>query len=114
MDPYKVLEVSPESSIDEIKSSYYKLARQFHPDKTSETNSQKFLEISEAWNILLKREEEKEQLFRLSPMSEVVDIKDLKRKGNIYTCVCRCGDIFEVRISLQLFLLFFFSFIFLF
>lgn len=37
-DPYTILNVSFESSIDEIKASYRKLAMQWHPDKNPDNN----------------------------------------------------------------------------
>ena len=32
-DPYRVLDVSPDATDAEIKRSYRKLARQYHPDR---------------------------------------------------------------------------------
>ena len=32
IDPYKVLHVDKKASLDEIKKSYRKLAKQYHPD----------------------------------------------------------------------------------
>src|SRR4051812_39091940 len=52
-DYYKILEVSPLSSQEEIKQAYRKLALKFHPDVNS-TSEDKFLEISEAYRILGK------------------------------------------------------------
>src|SRR2546423_8597657 len=53
-DPYEVLGVARTASEDEIKKSYRKLARQYHPDrnpgdKQAET---KFKEVQEAYDVL--------------------------------------------------------------
>ena len=56
-DYYKILGVSSEASVDEIKKSYRKLALQYHPDrqKADSDKSQaeaRFKEISEAYEVL--------------------------------------------------------------
>lgn len=53
-DYYKVLEVSRNSTQDEIKSSYRKLAKQYHPDKNKgDSNAEeKFKQVAEAYNTL--------------------------------------------------------------
>jgi len=54
-DYYKILGVAKESSTEEIKKAYYKLAHQFHPDK-KDGNEEKFKEINEAYQILSDKE----------------------------------------------------------
>lgn len=51
---YNELEVDPSASTSQIKHSYYKLARKYHPDKTEslDQNNAKFQEISEAYSVL--------------------------------------------------------------
>ena len=53
-DYYKVLEVSKDASQDEIKSSYRKLAKQYHPDKNKgdAKAEDKFKQIAEAYDTL--------------------------------------------------------------
>ncbi len=51
----KALNVKPDSSWDEIKIAYRKLALEFHPDKnTSEKEGYEFKKITEAYNHLKK------------------------------------------------------------
>ncbi len=53
-DYYKALGVTKGASADEIKKSYRKLARKYHPDanKGDSASEEKFKEISEAYNVL--------------------------------------------------------------
>ncbi|TDQ38050.1 molecular chaperone DnaJ [Aureibacillus halotolerans] len=52
-DYYDVLEVGKGASKDEIKKSYRKLARQYHPDVNKEEGAaDKFKEVSEAYEVL--------------------------------------------------------------
>ena len=53
IDYYKVLGVTKDSNLDDIKKAYRKLARKYHPDlsKTKATESQ-FKEIAEAYATL--------------------------------------------------------------
>jgi curved DNA-binding protein CbpA len=51
---YKVLDVSPKASVDEIKKSYRSLAKKYHPDKNRDGPSaeQKFISITKAYEVL--------------------------------------------------------------
>jgi molecular chaperone DnaJ len=61
-DYYKVLAVSKDASADEIKKSYRKLARKYHPDanKGDSKSEERFKEISEAYNVLSDEKRRKE------------------------------------------------------
>ena len=53
VDLYKVLEVSKEASQDEIRRSYRRLARKYHPDVSKEKDAEaRFKEIGEAYEVL--------------------------------------------------------------
>ena len=61
-DPYEVLGVRRQASIDDIKSAYRKLAAKYHPDKVVHLGDefrtlaeQKFKEIQEAYQELVDR-----------------------------------------------------------
>lgn len=61
-DYYEVLGVTKESSIDEIKKQYRKLALKFHPDRNKSSDAaEHFKEISEAYAIL--SDTEKKQVY---------------------------------------------------
>jgi molecular chaperone DnaJ len=61
-DYYKALDVSKTATADEIKKSYRKLARKYHPDanKGDPKAEEKFKEISEAYNTLSDAKRRKE------------------------------------------------------
>lgn len=52
-DYYKILEVKPQASKEEIKKSYQKLIKQYHPDRNSSNEGLvKFQQIQKAYEIL--------------------------------------------------------------
>jgi len=62
LDLYKVLEVSKEASQDEIRRSYRRLAREYHPDANpgDKKAEDRFKEIQHAYEILSKPEKRRE------------------------------------------------------
>ena len=50
-DPYKTLGVNKDSTESEIKKAYRKLAKEYHPDKSS-GNEERFKEIADAYETL--------------------------------------------------------------
>lgn len=57
-DYYKILEISRDANKDEIKKSFRRLAKQYHPDRNQndELAIKKFQEINEAYKVLNKEE----------------------------------------------------------
>ena len=53
-DYYEILDLHREASIDEIKTSYRKLAMQYHPDRNPGNSEaeEKFKELAEAYEVL--------------------------------------------------------------
>jgi len=64
-DYYKILDISRNATIDDIKKAYKKLALKYHPDRNSdsdkETAKAKFVEINEAYEIL--SDEKKKKIY---------------------------------------------------
>lgn len=61
-DPYKVLEISPNASNEEVKKAYRELSRKYHPDSyidnpLSSLAEEKFKEIQEAYEQIMKERE---------------------------------------------------------
>lgn len=60
MDPYKVLGVSPDASMDDVKRAYRDLARKYHPDNyvnnpLADLAEAKMKEINEAYDMIVNR-----------------------------------------------------------
>jgi molecular chaperone DnaJ len=62
LDLYKVLEVSKEASQEEIRRSYRRLARKYHPDANpgDRKTEERFKEIQQAYEVLSKPEKRRE------------------------------------------------------
>jgi molecular chaperone DnaJ len=62
VDLYKVLEVSKEASQEEIRRSYRRLARKYHPDANpgDRKTEERFKEIQQAYEVLSKPEKRRE------------------------------------------------------
>lgn len=61
-DPYEVLGVSRNASMDEIKKAYHQLSRKYHPDANvnnplADLAAEKFKEIQEAYNTIVQERE---------------------------------------------------------
>jgi len=60
-DYYKILGLSPTATQEEIKRTYKKLARKYHPDVSEEADATaKFQEVSEAYEVLKKEDKRAE------------------------------------------------------
>ncbi len=59
-DPYKILNISPTASDDEVKRAYRELARKYHPDNyhdnpLADLAQEKMKEINEAYELIQKQ-----------------------------------------------------------
>ena len=58
-DPYKVLEISPEATDEDVKTAYREMARKYHPDyyannPLSDLAQEKMQEINEAYDTIIR------------------------------------------------------------
>lgn len=102
MNFYDILGVGVDASDSEIRTQYQRLARTSHPDKSSAVdNHEKFIEISEAYQVLsdpLKRKEyddhqRREKLYQEWIINEEILLEELdyEEEDGIYLHTCRCG-----------------------
>ncbi|CAD8204208.1 unnamed protein product [Paramecium octaurelia] len=66
-DPYVILGISKEASMEQIKQAYIAMCKKYHPDLNSETDAkEKFAEIHQAYNLLKQRKfyEQVEEEFK--------------------------------------------------
>lgn len=102
-DYYEILECSIDSSYEDLKRAYHRLALIHHPDKTStkEESSSKFLKIEEAWRTLSDAKLRKQydadcRQMRLEQDSfiiyDIVPVESMKVEGDKeLSYPCRCG-----------------------
>ena len=71
MSYYVILGISPEADADAIRVAYRKLARCFHPDRGRGSSTERFLQITEAYETLSdpqRRQRYDRSLHRPLPM----------------------------------------------
>ena len=80
MDLFEILEIPKEASEIEIKKSYHRLAKQWHPDKNkSKEAKEKFQQINSAYHILSNRESREKYLkLNHSDKNEFIDFLNKK------------------------------------
>ena len=72
----KTLNVESESSFEDVKVAYRKLALECHPDKnTSEQEGIQFKKITEAYNVIKKQYKEGKKAIISNPTKNTKDFK---------------------------------------
>ncbi|MEO1005724.1 MAG: DnaJ domain-containing protein, partial [Cyanobacteria bacterium J06638_38] len=56
MNHYQVLQVSSQATQQEIKQSYRRLAKKFHPDSQKSSNSEQIIALNAAYEVLGDRQ----------------------------------------------------------
>lgn len=72
-DYYRILEVTPDASEEQIKKSYRKLVKKYHPDQHPDDQeaARHFRDISEAYNVLSDHQKRSEyDARRMQPAGE--------------------------------------------
>lgn len=85
-DYYKILNINKNATSDEIKKAYRQAALFWHPDKNKSTNAHdKFVEISEAYSILITPEKRAvyDKLYDVYFMKKV-DVSVYRQTSNEY------------------------------
>lgn len=103
---YEILNCNENSTLEDLRKSYHKLLKIYHPDKDKNTNSVHFLNIQNAWEILSDSEKRKQynaRIFqnKLTDQSLIystltLDEMELNSDANLYHYQCRCGGIYEI------------------
>ena len=68
---FAILGISPNATVDEIRSAYRRLAKEFHPDHYA-GDSKRFRDIQEAYSVLgnrQRRREYRQNIRKVSPVS---------------------------------------------
>jgi curved DNA-binding protein CbpA len=58
---HSLLGLNSTCSRNEIKTSYYKLSKQYHPDLNNGVNSERYIEVQKAYNELMKEYDYREK-----------------------------------------------------
>ncbi|KYR01498.1 DNAJ heat shock N-terminal domain-containing protein [Tieghemostelium lacteum] len=113
---YEILQVSPESTLNDIKKSFNSLVLLYHPDKQQqqqhssielvESIKNRYLDLQSAYECLRdinKRSIYDSQLLELSrqkySITDEIDLDDMEYNEDTleYYYNCRCGDKFVIR-----------------
>lgn len=78
---YRILELEPNVSDDEVKKQYKKLALKFHPDRNSEDTSEKFKEISDAYQNIINK---KVSVRQINPQDIFTHFMKQQMQTNLY------------------------------
>ncbi len=70
MDPYKILGISSDASIDEINKAYRELAKKYHPDLAKDANERQYVlnifqDITNAYNQIKNSSQNKNNKFEI-------------------------------------------------
>ena len=111
-DFYAILQCNQESTFQDIKSNFQKLALKYHPDKVQAANSpvgtstEDFVKINKAWKVLGNESSRKEYdalwkqrcMAQDWPIQDDVNIKDfnVENDSDEYIHGCRCGGLFRL------------------
>lgn len=83
---YDALKITPYATQSEIKSAYYKLSLQYHPDKNKgDFAKQKFQDISDAYEILSNHEQRKNYDRQMRIRQPVTNVKESQHRDKVYT-----------------------------
>ena len=58
-DAYKILGLSKEASFEEVKTQFKSLSKLYHPDTKTNSDSEQFMRIKEAYDVLKLHYKEK-------------------------------------------------------
>ncbi|KAK7490718.1 hypothetical protein BaRGS_00018135 [Batillaria attramentaria] len=105
-DLYKILQCDPQSSEEDIRQSYLRLALLYHPDKFQTNDGTSFVKIQRAYQVLsdptLRKEFDvrwKDRcLIQDLPIQEEVEFSDFEfdEENRLYIYLCRCGSEYAV------------------
>ncbi|KAM0734264.1 DnaJ-like protein subfamily C member 30, mitochondrial [Formica fusca] len=87
---YDTLKITPHATQNEVKSAYYKLSLQYHPDKNKSGYArEKFQDISDAYEVLgnhdLRKNYDRDIMIRQSPMSTTAQEPISYYKDKVYS-----------------------------
>ena len=82
LDPYAILQIDHEASIEDIKKAYYAIAKVYHPDKGG--NNEMFRILTQAYELIMSRVSQSNNQSRTnSNTSTTREEIDIPMRGNI-------------------------------
>jgi hypothetical protein len=99
-DPYQLLNVDENDSIESIKAAYHKLILKCHPDKMrgqDASTTEQFMAIQQAWKTICAIESDP-STYKTVNSDEILfaelELRDATEQ--LYVKYCRCGELYEV------------------